>query len=585
MGVVALLGLATGGMIAQRSYRSCTAPEQEVTTVWVEANLDAIRRDFPAPTVHSRNLYHLSAAMWDTWAAHQDGATGVFFTTDSVATFSDEEMDEAISFAAYRVLSERYRYSVSSDDSLEQIDSTLESLCLDVSDRDIAGSPAAFGDTVAEAVLASGELDELLEKEGYVDENYRPFNEPLAVADSGTVMEDPNRWQPLLIEEQITQNGQALSDSTQTFIGSNWGYIQTFALERDEENGLPLDPGPPPFLGEQDDEFVASATEVVELSAKLDADSAVEIDVSPRALGNVELGAYAARGWDVNPATGEPYKENVVLEADYARVVAEYWADGPESETPPGHWNLLAIDVGNGLEASGELEIYGKSVERLEWDLKVFLAINGALHDTAVAVWGTKAHYDYARPISMIRYLGQNGRLNNIPGVVEDITTESTQPGERFEGLEDYIGEQAVYSWIGQPDDPDTMLGGVDWIRAADWLPYQRESFVSPAFAAYVSGHSGFSRAAAEVLTELTGDEFFPGGLMTHTVVEGALIHEEGPTQDIELQWATYRDAADQAGISRLYGGIHVRADDLQGRIMGEEIGKLAVARAQTYFG
>ena len=116
-------------------------------------------------------------------------------------------------------------------------------------------------------------------------------------------------------------------------------------------------------------------------------------------------------------------------------------------------------------------------------------------------------------------------------------------------------------------------------------MPYQRASFVSPAFAAYVSGHSGFSRAAAEVLTELTGSPYFPGGLATHTVEPGGLIHEAGPTRTVTLQWATYRDAADQAGLSRLYGGIHVPADDLDGRIMGAEIGIIAVNHARSYFG
>ena len=49
---------------------------------------------------------------------------------------------------------------------------------------------------------------------------------------------------------------------------------------------------------------------------------------------------------------------------------------------------------------------------------------------------------------------------------------------------------------------------GTEWIRAIDWLPYQRETFVTPAFAGYVSGHSVFSRAGAEVLTAITGSHF-----------------------------------------------------------------------------
>ncbi len=185
----------------------------------------------------------------------------------------------------------------------------------------------------------------------------------------------------------------------------------------------------------------------------------------------------------------------------------------------------------------------------------------------------------------MIRYLGQRGELEETPGIIETITEASTAPGEQHAHLDEYVGEQAVYAWLGEPSDTELITSGVGWIRAADWVPYQRASFVSPAFAAYVSGHSGFSRAAAEVLTELTGSPYFPGGIATHTIEPGGLIHESGPTNTVTLQWATYQDAADQAGISRIYGGIHVEADDLAGRIMGADVGQIAVRKAREYFG
>ena len=50
-------------------------------------------------------------------------------------------------------------------------------------------------------------------------------------------------------------------------------------------------------------------------------------------------------------------------------------------------------------------------------------------------------------------------------------------------------------------------------ILAKDWVPYQKPTFVTPAFAAFISGHSTFSRAAAEVLTSMTGCPYFPGGM------------------------------------------------------------------------
>ena len=108
---------------------------------------------------------------------------------------------------------------------------------------------------------------------------------------------------------------------------------------------------------------------------------------------------------------------------------------------------------------------------------------------------------------------------------------------------------------------------------------------MTPPFAAYVSGHSTFSRAAAEVLTEITGSEFFPGGLGEHFFAKEAFLEfEHGPSNDVTLQWATYRDAADEAGISRLFGGIHVACDDFAGRIMGSLIGQGAWAQTQAYF-
>jgi hypothetical protein len=72
--------------------------------------------------------------------------------------------------------------------------------------------------------------------------------------------------------------------------------------------------------------------------------------------------------------------------------------------------------------------------------------------------------------------------------------------------------------------------------------------------------------------------------MSTITVKAGALLHEKGPTADVTLQWATYDDAADAAGLSRLRMGIHIAADDLDGRRVGAICGDDAVARARTYF-
>jgi hypothetical protein len=169
-----------------------------------------------------------------------------------------------------------------------------------------------------------------------------------------------------------------------------------------------------------------------------------------------------------------------------------------------------------------------------------------------------------------------------VTNVIELVTAESSAPGQRHAQLSGHIGEIAVHTWAaGTPGFP----GGVKWILAADWLPYQRSTFVTPAFPGYVSGHSAFSRAAAEVLVRITGSAYFPGGLGSFTASSNQFLQFDiGPSTDVTLQWATYYDASDQAGQSRIYGGIHYPADDSAGRIMGSQCGIGAWNLATHYF-
>jgi hypothetical protein len=149
------------------------------------------------------------------------------------------------------------------------------------------------------------------------------------------------------------------------------------------------------------------------------------------------------------------------------------------------------------------------------------------------------------------------------------------------------IGKIKIRAWKGPDfiDNPETDVANVDWILGTHWWPYQRGTFVTPPFAGYVSGHSTFSRAAAEVLTLLTGDIFFPGGMGTFEAPQNEfLFFETGPSESLTLQWATYRDASDQTSLSRIWGGIHPPIDDIPGRLIGEQIGKNAFAAAEGYF-
>ena len=86
-------------------------------------------------------------------------------------------------------------------------------------------------------------------------------------------------------------------------------------------------------------------------------------------------------------------------------------------------------------------------------------------------------------------------------------------------------------------------------------------------------------------MTLMTGDAFFPGGMGEFFAPQNEfLVFEDGPSMDITLQWATYRDASDQTSLSRIWGGIHPPADDLPGRLIGDVIGPEAFDKAKTYF-
>lgn len=181
------------------------------------------------------------------------------------------------------------------------------------------------------------------------------------------------------------------------------------------------------------------------------------------------------------------------------------------------------------------------------------------------------------------------------PGLSEVITPATIAPGQRHAHLverdlngditDDHVGDIAVFAWQGQPVDPSTEIGGCGWILGQIWFPYQASTFVTPPFAGYYSGHSTFSRSAAEVMTGFTGSAYFPGGYGGYFFpANNFLSFEVGPSSNVTLNWATYYDAADEAGISRIYGGIHIQADDFAGRRNGETIGKGAFDLAERYF-
>ena len=643
-------------LFAVPSVSQAQEDEHGIAYEWIEVQLKGIRTDFARPPVHARNLYHVSLGMYDAWAAYDEVAETVLlgntvggYTADfegipeNILPFLDipTARREAVSYAAYRILTHRYEDSPGSVIALERFDSLFTANGYDpslTSTNYFGGSPAALGNYIADQVIAYGMQDGANEAFDYTNLYYEPLNDQLVMDDPGNpTISDPNRWQPLAINGFVDQSGQVLT-SAPPFQSPEWGWVAPFALEdgqmtmyeRDGELWPTwLDPGAPLYTGGDQPAAVDSMYKhhfsmVSIWQSQHDPYNGVMIDASPANIGNSpdfpesfeEYGNFydyfgggdAGIGHDLNPITGLPYEEQLVPLGDYTRILAEFWADGPDSETPPGHWFSIFNEVMEHPAFTYDWMGEGEEIDPLQYEVQGYLTLGGAVHDAAIAAWSVKGYYDYVRPVSAIRYMAGQGQStdptlpsyspNGIPlfdGLIELVDDTDSLAGTGGEN----IGKIKLYTWKGPgyintvedengldiPVDTAGNIAGVGWILAENWWPYQRPSFVTPPFAGFVSGHSTFSRSAAEVLTAITGDPYFPGGMGVFPCPQdNFLVFEIGPSVDVELQWATYYDASDQCSLSRIWGGIHPVTDDILGRQMGIVCGTQAVALANQYF-
>ena len=644
------------------------AAQHTIAREWNEALLQTMQEDLARPHVQARNIFHFSIALYDAWAAYDDEAA-TYLLGKTVNGFScpfsgvprpadvDAARQEAISFAAYRLLSARFTHSPQGTGAVYRFREIMKSHGYDFRNYSFdysSGSPAALGNYIAQCILQMGGQDGSNEENNYLDHQYHPVNPPLEVIVPGPgKVTDPNRWQPLKLNraidhdgypvlecrclgrpfssliDSLDENGRRRFTGTQDFQGSDWGQVKPFALKKQDQKiyrrddhtyCLYNDPGVDFFP--RLDTLKGSGTSkdyrwnyalVAAWSALLNPDDTTRWDVSPRSMGNVQryprnlaelpdfyglqTGRNPDAGHALNPRTGQPYAPKIVPRGDYIRAAVQYWAEGPNAETPPGHWLALLNYCSDRPELVKKFNGKGRLMGDLEWDVKACFALGGALHDAAIATWGVKGWYDGARPITALRYMAARGQSSNpklpsyhpagiplLPGRIELVKKGDTLAGPGNVNL----GKIKFYAWKGPfaVDDPNAQTAGVGWILAENWYPYQPKTFITPPFSGFVSGHAAFSHSAAEVLTLLTGDAFFPGGLGEFTVYANNqfLRLEKGPAVDVPLQWATYRDAADQAGLSRVWSGANTPFDDIPGRLIGSAAGTAAFHLAETYF-
>lgn len=616
--------------------------EYSVARVWMEELLHSIRNERARPTVHARNLFHLSAAMYDAWVFVEGDEEDTYLlgkTVNGQSCMNDKligidksqlDVDVVLSHAAFTLLHHRFQFA-------ERFGLLSDHYSRVFSDYDLGfySSPAPtnlplvtsenIGSFIGQCYVNYGLNDGSNEVQDHENRYYVPANPPISPQLPGNpLITDLNRFQQIQLDVFIGQSGFE-SGELQEFLSPEWGDVWPFAMNesdrlRKNRDGNQFwvyhDPGDPPYFDDFNNEghdFYKWNFSLVSIwSSHLSPDDGVMWDISPAAIGNNNKlpekwdeyesfyqrydGGDASQGYALNPATGQPYDSNIVPRGDYTRVLAEFWADGPESETPPGHWFTILNYVNDHPDLEKRFKGEGDLLDDLEWDVKAYFTLGGAMHDAAIAAWSVKGFYDYIRPVSAIRGLSDLGQAVNRSfesyneesfggdtGFIEVVDFDDPLALGNFEA----VGELKLNAWRGPTyiGNPLTTKAGVGWILAKEWWPYQRPTFVTPPFAGYVSGHSTFSRAAAEVLTLLTGDPFFPGGMGEfHAQKNEFLVFEEGPSVDVTLQWATYRDASDQTSLSRIWGGIHPPIDDILGRKMGIEIGIDAFNYAESFF-
>lgn len=472
-----LPGSPSGASVAHRLDAGPAGWAPSVVVTWNDAALQAIRTTHPGPPIVARMLAIANTCIYDAFAAYDAHALGTQFgdaLRRPAAERTLENRRKAVSYGAYRALVDLFPTQVSA------FTSVMTSLGYDPGDLSMdTSTPSGIGNVACAKVLAfrhhdgSNQLGDLGGSGPYTDyTGYAAVNTPSTIS-------DPNTWQPLLIPA---------TNVTQKYIAPFWGKVTPFAITSSAQY-LPsvgpatYTPGAPLATNQH---YIDQANEILAYSAGL---------------------------------------------TDTQKVIAEYWADGPNSELPPGHWILFSEFVSQ------------RDHHSIKRDAEMFFAVSNTIFDASIAAWGTKRIYASVRPITAIRYL--------------------------------YSGTP-VTAWAGPGKGTQTFDGG-------KWNPYQAATVVTPPFPEYVSGHSAFSAAGASILRYYTGSDDFGDA---YTNFAGVSRVEPGitPATDVTLSWPTFSAAADEAGISRRYGGIHFIDGDLQGRAMGRKIGDIGWAKSLQYF-
>ena len=600
------------------------------------------------PTIASRAYSVLHTAMYDAWASYDalalrvsidhEGDNGSFGPLSA----TEDNKIKAMSIAAYTVLNDLFP---AKQDLYLSILNERYGLNLEIDGEgnliDDGSQEFAVGLDAAEDLLILRASDDSNQGSNYSPLGSRYEGDPANQAGPDAAGRSIERW---TAEEQPVDSGGPV----QSFLTPHWGNVETFSLAETDDgsvdfvdlsqagpNGDPLLPEAPRSFFT--DAFAGSSLNLDDRTITFDQDVIIDGMVEFMSGETVFLPGLSAG--DKDKLIGTVINEGFIRQAEdvvtYSKVttdefklVAEFWEDGGGTAFPPGTWMTFAQFLS------------ARDGHSTDMDAKLFLAMGNAVMDAGIATWETKIEYDYARPIRAIRDLGTLGLLGEereedgsviteavfdpVSGMMMDVPVLYV---EAFGGFVDGVGSprEALF-------DTDN---GVGFIPTTEFVTFQRPGDSSPPFAEYTSGHSAFSAAGARVLRlfneEEKGFEFgsaegqsdyfgatvefapsssqFETGVPDSTVVleldtfefsEGILVPGSGGTvwngeqeltsEQLEMLLTENTinelnlSAADQGGLSRLFGGIHFLDGDKNGRTLGEQVGESAFELAESFW-
>lgn len=454
-------------VLAACGQDSAASRQPNEASAWNDIALTAVRKGTLGPPMVARMLAMLNTAIYDAWSAFDETALATHPIGKTSVRLDNSDATTYRSEVDAAVGYAAYRILVELYPTQKaDFDAQLRDRGLDPYETSQAmHHGAGVGNRAAAAVIGFRRGDGSNQLGDLAPGAYSDYTGYVA-RNSVDTISDPNAWQPLRFS-----NGKAPG-----FLAPHWGRVQPFALRSGDE----LRPSIvlPPYGSAA---YKAQADRVLELTAGLD---------------------------------------------DRSKIIAEYWANGPGSETPPGHWCLFGHQIGE------------RDRHTLADDVLLYFLLGNAMLDASIACWDIKRAYDSERPITAIRalYAGQQ-----VPGLVSD-----TQ--------------------------------GIGMMAGENWMPYQLPTFITPPFPEFTSGHSTFSAAGAEILRRFTGSDRFGG---SHSAAPGSAGHQKNvPSQNVTLSWDSFSAAAAEAGQSRLYGGIHFEAADQYGQLVGRAVAAKVWAKA-----